>query len=61
MLNETELRILPAFFPEGIERTTKEMEDRSGYSHERAYSTLKTLEERCFVKKESRKGTCLLH
>jgi len=38
ILNETELKILAAFFPEGIERTTKEIENRSGYSHERAYS-----------------------
>ncbi|MDD5447369.1 MAG: nucleotidyltransferase domain-containing protein [Methanocellales archaeon] len=52
MLNETELRILSAFFPEGIERTTKEMEDLSGYSHERAYSTLKTLEEKGVLSKK---------
>jgi predicted nucleotidyltransferase len=46
MLNETELKILSAFFPESTERTTKEIEDRSDYSHERAYSTLKALEEK---------------
>lgn len=46
MLNETELKILAAFFPEGAERTTKEIEEISGYSHERAYSTLRGLEEK---------------
>ena len=45
MLNEAELKVLSAFFPEGIERTTKEIEERSGYSHERVYSTLKSLEK----------------
>ena len=52
MLNETELKILSAFFPEGIERTTKEIENRSKYSHERAYSTLKTLEEQGVISKK---------
>ncbi len=53
MLKDTELKILSAFFPEGTERTTKEIEERSGYSHERAYSTLKTLEEkRTLIKKK---------
>lgn len=46
MLNEAELKILSAFFPEGTERTTKEIEERSDYSHERVYSTLKALEEK---------------
>ncbi|MFH1696045.1 MAG: nucleotidyltransferase domain-containing protein [Candidatus Micrarchaeota archaeon] len=46
MLNETELKVLSSFFTEGTERTTKEIEDRSGYSHERAYFTLKALEEK---------------
>lgn len=52
MLNETELKILSAFFPEGTERATKEIEDRSGYSHERAYSTLKALEEKRILSKK---------
>ncbi len=52
MLNETELKILSAFFPDGTERTTKEIEDRSGYSHERAYSILKTLEEKSVLLKK---------
>lgn len=51
MLNETELRILSAFFPEGKERTTKEIEKNSDYSHERAYSTLKILEEKGILSK----------
>lgn len=46
MLNETELKILAALFPEGTEKTTREIERRSGYSHERAYSTLKNLEKK---------------
>ncbi len=52
MLNKTELKILSAFFPEGTERTTKEIESRSGYSHERAYSTLKILEEKGILSKK---------
>jgi len=52
MLSETELRILAAFFPEASERTTKEIEDRSGYSHERVYSTLNALEERDLLTKK---------
>lgn len=53
MLNETELRIMSAFFPEGIERTTKEVEERSGYSHERAYSTLGILEKKGILSKRN--------
>jgi predicted nucleotidyltransferase len=52
MLNETELRILAAFFPEGTERTTKEIEERSGYSHERAHSTLNALEKKALLTKK---------
>jgi predicted nucleotidyltransferase len=52
MLNETELKILSAFFPEGTERTTKEIENRSRYSHERAYSTLRTLEKKSRLSKK---------
>ena len=52
MLNETELKILSSFFPEGTERTTKEIESRLGYSHERAYSTLKALEEKGILSKK---------
>jgi len=44
---------LLAFFPEGTERTTKEIEDRSGYSHERAYTTLKVLEEKGILLKKN--------
>lgn len=51
MFNETELKIISAFFPEGKERTTKEIEERSGYSHERAFSTLRILEEKRFLSK----------
>lgn len=53
MLNETELKIMSAFFPEGTERTTKEIEERSNYSHERAYSTLKILEEKGILLKKN--------
>lgn len=60
MLNETELRIMSAFFPEGIERTTKEIEERSGYSHERAYSTLGILEKKGILSKRN-VGKSLVH
>lgn len=52
MLTETELKVLSAFFPEGCERTTKEIEKRSGYSHERVYSTLNALEEKGILSKK---------
>ncbi len=60
MLDKTELKILSAFFPEGTERTTKEIEERSGYSHERAYSTLKTLEKKDILSKK-KVGKALVH
>ena len=52
MLNETELKIIAAFFPEGTERATKEIENRSGYSHERVYSTLAALEKKELLTKK---------
>lgn len=52
MFNETELKILSAFFPEGTERTTKEIENRSRYSHERAYSTLRLLGKKSILSKK---------
>lgn len=52
MLTEAELKVLSAFFPEGTERTTKEIEERSHYSHERAYSTLNALEEKGILLKK---------
>lgn len=51
MLTETEMKILASFFPEGRERTTKEIEERSGYSHERVYSTLNNLHQKSILKK----------
>lgn len=43
MLTPTEVRVLAAFFPEAGEATTRDIEKRSGYSHERVYSTLRGL------------------
>lgn len=60
MLNETELKILAEFFPEGTEKTTKEIETRSGYSHERVYSTLIALENEGVLTKK-RIGKTLVH
>lgn len=60
MLNETELKVLSAFFPENCERTTKEIEDRSRYSHERVYSTLKALEEKKILS-EKKVGKALVY
>ncbi|MFH1225062.1 MAG: nucleotidyltransferase domain-containing protein [Candidatus Diapherotrites archaeon] len=53
LLGEAELRILSAFFPEGAERTTKEIEGRSGYSHERVHSMLNTLEGKEILSRRS--------
>lgn len=53
MLTETELKVLSVFFPEGTERTTREIEGRSGYSHERVYSMLKALEKKGVLLKKS--------
>ena len=39
------MRVLAGFFPETKDITIKELEQRSGYSYERVYSTLKKLRE----------------
>ena len=60
MLTGTEIRILAAFFPDGKESTTREIEQRSGYSHERAYTTLIELSRKNIL--SNRKiGRTLLH
>ena len=60
MFTTTELRVLAAIFPEGKDVTTPEIEQRSGYSHERVYSTLKKLVSSDII--TSRKiGNTLLH
>ena len=59
MLSETELKILAVFFPEGTERTTKEIEDRSKYSHERVHSTLTQLEQKHVLNKRKIGKTAL--
>lgn len=43
MMNETELRVLAGFFPGIRTDTIKELEQKSGYSYERVYSSLKNL------------------
>lgn len=42
-MNETELRVLAGFFPATKNITIKELEQRSDYSYERVYSSLKNL------------------
>jgi len=42
-MNETELRVLAGFFPATDDITIKELEQRSDYSYERVYSSLKNL------------------
>ena len=60
MLTQAEVRVLAAFFPEGGEATAREIEKRSGYSHERVYSTLRGLGRKGIV--ASRKiGRTSLH
>jgi predicted nucleotidyltransferase len=49
MLNDVELKVLAGFFPEAGEKTLKELQERSGYSYERVYSSLKSLELKGFV------------
>jgi len=42
-MNETELRVLAGFFPATNDITIKKLEQRSEYSYERVYSSLKNL------------------
>ena len=44
-MNETELRVLAGFFPATKNITIKELEQKSDYSYERVYSSLKKLKE----------------
>jgi len=59
MLNEAEINMVAAFFPEGMERTTKEIEKRSSYSHERVHSILNALCKKGVLKKRSAGKTSL--
>lgn len=43
------MNLLKYFFPEGNEKTIKEVQDRSKYSYERVYTKLKTLEEKKII------------
>lgn len=45
----SEYIIMASFFPDANEKTIKELEGRSGYSYERVYNTLKSLEEKGIV------------
>jgi predicted nucleotidyltransferase len=49
MLDDVELRVLAGFFPDAGEKTLKELQGRSGYSYERVYSALKSLEQKGLV------------
>lgn len=42
-MNDTELKVLAGFFPATKRITIKELEQKSGYSYERVYSSLKNL------------------
>ncbi len=44
-MNEAELRVLAGFFPATKNITIKELEQKSDYSYERVYSSLKKLKE----------------
>lgn len=41
--------VMASFFPEADGKTIKELEERSGYSYERVYTTLKALESKGIV------------
>src|SRR3989344_4812442 len=43
MLKQTELRILSSFFPEGKERTLKQIMEKSGLSYEPIYRNIQEL------------------
>src|SRR3989338_7713865 len=45
-LDETSLAILKSFFPEGIEKTLNELQERAKYSHEPMHRTLSSLVKR---------------
>ncbi|MEA3281190.1 MAG: nucleotidyltransferase domain-containing protein [Euryarchaeota archaeon] len=49
-MNETELRVLAGFFPATNDITIKELEQRSDYSYERVYSSLKNLKRYAAVR-----------
>ena len=52
-LSETEFKVLRSFFPEGKEITLKKIVERSGFSYEPVYRTVKQLLDKklIFVKK----------
>ncbi len=49
ILGETELGVLKSFFPEGKEITLKTLLERSGYSYEPVYRTIKSLVDKRIV------------
>ena len=51
-MNETELRVLAGFFPATNDITIKELEQRSDYSYERVYSSLKNLKRYVAVRRK---------
>lgn len=52
MIDYKELKVLAAFFPELEEKTAAEIEKRSGYSHERVYTMLNSLEKKGLLLKK---------
>lgn len=50
MITESELKILSNFFPDASGLTTKTLEERSGYSHERAHTALRKLQKKKIIR-----------
>lgn len=59
-LSEAEDIVLRCFFPEGKEVTIREIEDKSGYSYERVYTSLKGLIKKKIVS-EKKIGKTLVY
>lgn len=57
-MNDTELKVLAGFFPVTKNVTIKELEQKSGYSYERVYSSLKNL-SKCGAVEKNKVGKTL--
>jgi predicted nucleotidyltransferase len=52
MISQNEMKILECFFPKLEDKTAKEIETKSGLSHETVFRLLKTLVEQKFLKEK---------
>ena len=52
-ISEAQDNLLRCFFPEGNQKTIKELQERSGYSYERVHTSLKDLAKKKIVKEQS--------